>query len=178
MWLIWVGAWYNLQNVLCIHSLISLCWELNGQPRIQCFFMSATKMDQTVLICRLISSLLGAYIIWAATWQNEQNGLCTQRTQTGHPPSLIRVFAVHSMGSKGSKLSSCQQWRLIRLGGCPGRLESSLGAHHFVGFVMRWLILYVLLCFPSRICRFWLSMLSVENILIEQFSKWDHTLNR
>ena len=33
--------------------------------------------------------------------------------QPGHPPSLIRVFAVRSVGSHGPKIS------LIRLGGCP-----------------------------------------------------------
>ena len=32
--------------------------------------------------------------------------------QPGHLPSLIRVFAVHSMGSYGPKLSSCGQRRL------------------------------------------------------------------
>ena len=32
--------------------------------------------------------------------------------QLGHPPSLIRVFAVHSMGSYGPKVSSCGQRRL------------------------------------------------------------------
>ena len=29
--------------------------------------------------------------------------------QSGHPPSLIRVFAVRLMGSQGPKLSSCRQ---------------------------------------------------------------------
>ena len=42
--------------------------------------------------------------------------------QPGHPPSLIRVFAVHSVGSHGPKIS------LIRLGGCQGLSESSLCA--------------------------------------------------
>ena len=32
------------------------------------------------------------------------------------------------------------QRRLIRLGGCPGWSESSLGAHLYFGFVMSWLI--------------------------------------
>ena len=32
--------------------------------------------------------------------------------QPGHPPSLISVFAVRSMGSSGPKLSSCGQQRL------------------------------------------------------------------
>ena len=39
---------------------------------------------------------------------------CEDADQHGHPPSLIRVSAVHSMGSRGPKVS------LIRLGGCPG----------------------------------------------------------
>ena len=54
--------------------------------------------------------------------------------QPGHLPSLIRVFAVRSMGSWGPTMgswgpnvSSCIQWRLIRLGRCPGWSESSLG---------------------------------------------------
>ena len=37
--------------------------------------------------------------------------------QPGHPPSLIRVFAVRSVGSQGPKLSSCGQRR------CPGCSE-------------------------------------------------------
>ena len=32
--------------------------------------------------------------------------------QPGHPPSLIRVFTVHSMGSLAPKFSSCGQRRL------------------------------------------------------------------
>ena len=32
--------------------------------------------------------------------------------QPGHPPSLIRVFAVHSIGSLGPKVFSCRQLRL------------------------------------------------------------------
>ena len=63
--------------------------------------------------------------------------------QPGHPPSLIRVFAVRSKGSKGPNLSSHGQRRLIRLFGCPDWSESSLGAHHLVGFIMhRFIIMY------------------------------------
>ena len=60
----------------------------------------------------------------------------TKLTKMRHPPSLFRVrgFTVRSMGSWGSKLSSCGQRRLIRLGGCPGWSESSLGAHSFCWF--------------------------------------------
>ena len=48
--------------------------------------------------------------------------------QPGHPPSLIRVFAERSMVSWRPNVSSCRQRRVIRLGGCPGWSESSLGA--------------------------------------------------
>ena len=55
-----------------------------------------------------------------AARQNQQNDCAPIEAtdQPGHPPSLIRVFAVRSMGSEGPKLSSCSQRRLIRLGGC------------------------------------------------------------
>ena len=41
--------------------------------------------------------------IWAASWQNQQNDCAPSKDsdQPGHPPSLIRVFSVHSMGSYG-----------------------------------------------------------------------------
>ena len=44
--------------------------------------------------------------------------------QPEHPPSLIRVFAVRSMGSLGSNFALGGQRRL----GCPGWYVSSLGA--------------------------------------------------
>ena len=44
-----------------------------------------------------------------------------------HP--VWSVFTVRPMGSQRTKLSSCGQWRLIRLGLCPGWSESSLGTH-------------------------------------------------
>ena len=38
---------------------------------------------------------------WAATWQNQQSDCVPSEDsdQPGHSPRLIRVFAVHSMGS-------------------------------------------------------------------------------
>ena len=40
-------------------------------------------------------------LMWATTWQNQQNECAPSEDsdQPGHPPSLIRVFAVRSMGS-------------------------------------------------------------------------------
>ena len=69
-----------------------------------------------------IVAFLKSISIWDASWQNQQNDCAPNEDsdQPGHPPSLIRVFAVRSIGSEGPKLSSC---------GCPGWSESSLGAH-------------------------------------------------
>ena len=56
--------------------------------------------------------------------------------QPGHPPSLIRVFAVHSKDSQGFFM--CTAKTLIRLGGCPCRLIPVFTGctDHFVGFVV------------------------------------------
>ena len=78
------------------------------------------------------------------TWQNQQNDLCAQQRlrSSGHPQSLIRVFAVRikKYWVLGYQLSA--QQRLIRWGGCPGWSESLLGTH---------VILLVLLCLGSFI---------------------------
>ena len=44
---------------------------------------------------------VGEVGIWDASWQNQQNDCAPSEDsdQPGHPPSLIRVFAVRSMGS-------------------------------------------------------------------------------
>ena len=61
--------------------------------------------------------------------------------QPGHPPNLIRVFAVRMKKHWVLSYPLSAQQRLIRLGGCPGWSESSLGAHAFsFGFVMSRLI--------------------------------------
>ena len=55
--------------------------------------------------------------------------------QPGHPPSLIRVFAVRFMGSLGPNASSCRQWILWSYwaDGCPGWSElSCCGSYLFL----------------------------------------------
>ena len=61
--------------------------------------------------------------------------------QPGHPTSLIRVFAVRMKTHWVLGYPLNAQRRLIRLGGCPGWSESSLGAH---------VILLVLSCYGSN----------------------------
>ena len=77
--------------------------------------------------------------IWATAWQKNKM-ICApseDSDQPGHPPSLIRVFAVRSIGSWGPNVSSCGQPRLIRLCGRPGWSESSLGDHAIL-LVLSW----------------------------------------
>ena len=79
------------------------------------------------------SSLISCHChIWATSWQNQRNDSATSEDsdQPGHPSSLIRVFAVHM--KKAWVLSyplSAQRRLIIRLGGCPGWSEPSLGTH-------------------------------------------------
>ena len=68
------------------------------------------------------------HIIWAASWQNQQND-CTpseDSDQPGHPLRLIRVFPVCMRKHWALNYLLSAQWRLIRLGGCQGWSESSL----------------------------------------------------
>ena len=75
-----------------------------------------------------LESLVRKFEKWAAWWQNQQMACVPSEDsdQLGHPPSLIRVFALRSLDSLEPKVSSCGQWILIRLGGWPGWSESSL----------------------------------------------------
>ena len=49
----------------------------------------------------------------------------------GHPPSLIRIFAVHMKKACVLSYPMSTQQRLIRLGGCAGWSAYLLGAHSF-----------------------------------------------
>ena len=75
-------------------------------------------------------------IKWAATWQNHRSECAPSEDsdQPGHPPSLIRVLAVRMKKPWVLSYPLSAQLRLIRLGGCPGWSESSLGAHSFCWF--------------------------------------------
>ena len=71
---------------------------------------------------------------WASAWQNQQNGCAPSKDsgQPGHPPSLIRVFAVCM--KKAWLPSECTAKTLIGLGGCSGCSEFLLGAHSLCWF--------------------------------------------
>ena len=65
---------------------------------------------------------------WVATWQNQQNGMCAQRSlRSAWAWRNIRSSATHWMHSEDSD----------RTGGCPGWSESLLGAHAVL-LVLSW----------------------------------------
>ena len=79
---------------------------------------------------------------WAASWQNIQNECAPSEDsdQPGHPPSLIRVFAVRM--KKAWVLSyplSAQRRLWSDWADAQADLSLRWAHSHFVGFVMRWL---------------------------------------
>ena len=84
--------------------------------------------------------------MWAATWQNQQSDCAPSEDsdQPGHPPSLIRVFAVHM--KKAWVLSyplSAQQRLWSDWADAQGDLSLRSAHTHFVGFVMLWLNVFL-----------------------------------
>ena len=79
---------------------------------------------------------------WATTWQNKQNGCAHSEDsdQPGHPPSLIRVFAVPMKKAWIFSYPLSAQGRLWSDWANAQADLSLRWAHtHFVGFVVLWL---------------------------------------
>ena len=94
-------------------------------------------------------------IKWAATWQNQQSDCAPSEDsdQPGHPPSLLRVFAVRLKKPWVLSYPLSAQRRLIRLGVCPSWSESSLGAQSLCWFchvAAQIIYLFLCLCHLSR----------------------------
>ena len=78
--------------------------------------------------------------IWAATWQNKQNECAPSEDsdQHGHPPSLIRVFAVRMKKPWVLNYPLSAQRRLWSdWADAQADLNLRWAHTHFVGFVMR-----------------------------------------
>ena len=76
--------------------------------------------------------------MWAAAQQNQQNDLCAQQSLRSAWASVQFDQSMKKPRVLSYPLRT--QWRLIRLGGCPGWSEFAGCTCHFVGFVMRRLI--------------------------------------
>ena len=84
----------------------------------------------------------GLYILYMLLWNeppHDKTNNCgcahsEDSDQLGHPPSLIRVFAVRMKKAWSLAPIELTAKMLIRLGGCPVWSESSLGAHSLCWF--------------------------------------------
>ena len=79
---------------------------------------------------RVVIVALPGIFIWAATWQNQQSDCAPSEDsdQPGHPPRLIRVFAVRM------KSAWVLSYPLSAHRRCPGWSESSLSAQSLCRF--------------------------------------------
>ena len=114
----WKRCAKNL-SVCLIHNRYWLCCY------VFCFFPLSISL--------IIST---AETIWAKTRQNQHSECVPSEDsdQPGHPPSLIRVFAVRMKKAWVLSYPLSTAKTLIRLGRCPGWSESSPGAHPLCWF--------------------------------------------
>ena len=89
--------------------------------------------------------------IWTASWQNQHNDSAPSEDsdQPGHWPSLISLRCVLNGYLRTQAFFMRTAKTLLRLGGCPGWSESSLGAHSFCWFWRRLIWLYFI---PQKPC--------------------------
>ena len=96
---------------------------------------NSDKHSRNLSICQISA----AVIIWAVPWQNQQCG-CAPREdsdQPGHPPSLIRVFAVRMKKARVLSYPLSAQRRFWSDWADAQADLSLCWAHsHIVGFVM------------------------------------------
>ena len=90
------------------------------------------------------------HVIWAASWQNQQNGMCTKRRLRSAWASAQSDQSLHYalngyLRTHGFFMRTAKT--LDQYGQMP-RLIGVFAGHtcHFVGFVMRWLICWFCLC--------------------------------
>ena len=112
-------------------------WALNETEDRDLTFSYIYRRSSLVsepMCCFIVDDVL---CIWAATWQNQQNG-CTpseDSDQPGHPSSLIKSFADRMKKAWVHSYPLSAQRRLWSdWDRCPGWSESSLGAHSFRWF--------------------------------------------
>ena len=87
--------------------------------------------------------------------------------QPGHPPSLIRVFAVRKKKAWVLSYPFSALRRLIRLGGCPGWSESLLGAHAIL-LVLSWgnSFYFYLLFLGTALLKIWIYLSCIVRLWI------------
>ena len=88
------NAFYCFRKTF-LHPSKMLMWLRPISNGFECWFLALWILSSSDFIT-LLSNYSRSKHIWAATWQNQQNGCAPSEDsdQPGHSPSLIRVFAV------------------------------------------------------------------------------------
>ena len=127
------------RNKNSIHEKSRPIWERDLAVLI---FVEHIRKLTIKFICLFQFRFGNTVTIWAATWQNQQCGSApSDDSEPGHPPSLIRVFAVRTKKHWVLSYPLSAQRRL-----CSDRADAQADQSlrwvhtHFVGFVMSWLI--------------------------------------
>ena len=131
-------------------------WILMFKTEVRVFLFGGLPADSIALHWSAYISVFRstAFVIWAASWQNQQNGCAPSEDsdQPGHPLSLIRVFAVRM--KKARVLSyplSAQQRLWSDLADAQADLSLRWTHSHFVGFVMSRLFYNFVLHLPTHL---------------------------
>ena len=97
----------------------TVCRQLFQHNRVNKLHIVWTRSPATQRKPDFVSALSSGHFLRVSTFEplHDKTNKMTcvpskDSDQPGHPPSLIRVFAVHSIGSKGPNVSSCTQRRL------------------------------------------------------------------
>ena len=123
-------TWNSYENDK-IYNFLSCSWAASLEVCYNLACLSTFNM-----LCKESKYLWSSIYIWAATRQNQLSDCAPSEdsVQPGHPPSLIRVFAVRMKKAWVLNYPMSAAKTLIRLGGCPGWSESSLVAQSFCWF--------------------------------------------
>ena len=136
------STWMYWGQVACAHSSVYVFIFLSFHFAVICLLRYWWN-QATVQSLKALVSLE----IWAASWQNQQSRYAPSEDsdQPGHRPSLISVFTVRMKKPWVISYTLRAQQRLWS-DWADAQADPSLHwAHpHFVGFVMLWLIYFVL----------------------------------
>ena len=121
---------------------IILCpFHYSTRGDLSCFILPSDAFSSELSVFLLLNLLIHCQSTNEPPDDKTNKMVCApseDSNQPGHPPSLIRVFAVRAMGSWGSNVSSCGQRRLWSDWRMPRLIWVFAGrTGHFVGFVMR-----------------------------------------
>ena len=139
---VWLSSW----NALILH--FPLCREkVTGMPRIETVFEVDMVFCFGIRLAPYVVFSIRIYLPHIARPVDSNRSINIVLVRPSIRPSDQSVRCLHEETSGLTYPLSTQQ-RLIRLGGCPGWSDRVFAGRtdRFVGFVVLWLIYYILVC--------------------------------